>query len=86
MKIYNVKMVKTEMARGLPKLCRNQNPFGSLQTNPQAGAWWVKLYLFVKKKCFLVLPSVECAPQGALSSVNPPNPITHSSEMVFLCR
>ena len=75
-------MVKTEMAN----FVEIKNPFGSLQTNPQAGAWWVKLYLFVKKKCFLVLPSVECAPQGALSSVNPPNPITHSSEMVFLCR
>ena len=82
MKIYNVNMVKTEMAN----FVEIKNPFGSLQTNSQAGAWWVKLYLFVKKKCFLVLPSVECAPQGALSSVNPPNPITHSSEMVFLCR
>ena len=30
-KIYNVKVVKTEMARGPPKLC--QNPFGSFQTN-----------------------------------------------------
>ena len=26
-KIYNVKMVKTEMARGPPKLCRNQKSF-----------------------------------------------------------
>ena len=58
MKIYNVKMVKTEMARGPAKLCRNQNPFGSLQIDPQADAWWVGLNLFVKKM-FLVHPTAQ---------------------------
>ena len=34
-KIYNVKMVNTEMDRGPQKLCQEKNPFGSLQTNPR---------------------------------------------------
>ena len=51
-KIYNVKQVKTEVARGTPKLCRNKNNFGSFQTNPQADAWWVVLIFFVEKNMF----------------------------------
>ena len=35
MKIYDVKMVKTEMARGLLKLCRNKkNLFDSFKLTP----------------------------------------------------
>ena len=59
MKIYNVKMVKTEMARGPPKHCRNQNPFGSLQTYPQADSLWVGPYLFVKNAFFVVHPKLR---------------------------
>ena len=33
-KIYIIKMVKTEMARGPPKLCRNQKPFWILSNYP----------------------------------------------------
>ena len=32
-----------------------KNPFGSLQTNPQANAWWVAL-IFILKKCFFGTP------------------------------
>ena len=42
-------MVKTEMAGGPPKFVEIKNPFGSLQTNPQADAWWVgPLFVFEK--------------------------------------
>ena len=45
MKIYNVKMVKTEMAREDPlNVVKIKNLFGSLQTNPHADAWWVGPY------------------------------------------
>ena len=37
-------MVKTEMARGPLNFAEIRNPFGFLQTNPQADAWWVGLY------------------------------------------
>ena len=50
-------MVKTEMARGPPKLCRNQKSFWIPSNLPQAEAWWVGLILFLKKKCFLVHPT-----------------------------
>ena len=33
-----------------------KNPFGSVQTNPQADAWWVPLFIFLKK-CFLKHPN-----------------------------
>ena len=29
-----------------------KNPFGSVQTNPQADAWWVPLFIFLKKVFF----------------------------------
>ena len=32
-----------------------KNPFGSVQTNPQADAWWVPLFIFLKK-CFFETP------------------------------
>ena len=32
-------------------LVKIKNPFGSVQTNPQADAWWVPLLIFLKK-CF----------------------------------
>ena len=32
-----------------------KNPFGSVQTNPQANAWWVPLFIFFKK-CFSETP------------------------------
>ena len=48
-KIYNVNMVKTKMARVPPKLCRNQKSF---QMSPQADAWWVPPILFLKKLNF----------------------------------
>ena len=32
-------------------LVKIKNPFGSIQTNPQADAWWVPLFIFLKK-CF----------------------------------
>ena len=32
-----------------------KNPFGSVQTNPQANAWWVPLFIFLKK-CFSETP------------------------------
>ena len=44
MKIYNVNMVKTEMAN----FVEIKNPFGSLQTNPSADAWWVQFFGFEK--------------------------------------
>ena len=36
------------MTLGPPKRCRNQKSFGSLQTNPQADAWWVVLISYLK--------------------------------------
>ena len=32
--------------------------FGPVQTNPQADAWWVPLFIFLRK-CFLKHPSVN---------------------------
>ena len=32
-----------------------KNPFRSIQTNPQADAWWVPLFIFLKK-CFSGTP------------------------------
>ena len=29
-----------------------KNPFGSVQTDPQADAWWVPLFIFLKKSFF----------------------------------
>ena len=29
-------------------LVKIKNPFGSVQTNPQADAWWVPLFIFLK--------------------------------------
>ena len=49
MKIYNVKVVKTEVARGIPLLCRNQKSFW------QANAWWFVLFIFFKQ-CFSETP------------------------------
>ena len=34
------------------------NPLGSSQTNPQANAWWVVLFIFSKKCFFSETPSV----------------------------
>ena len=48
MKIYNVKMVKTEMVEDPLNIVEIKNPFGFLQTNPQADAWRVGLILFLK--------------------------------------
>ena len=36
-------------------LVKIKNPFGSVQTNPQADAWWVPLFIFLKK-CFSGTP------------------------------
>ena len=47
--MYNLKMVKTEMARGPLNFAEIRNPFGFLQTYPQADAWWVGHNLFLKK-------------------------------------
>ena len=52
MKIYNVKMVKTEMARGRPSLCRNQKSF---QASLKADDWWVPQISF-SNKCFCETP------------------------------
>ena len=35
-----------------------KNPFGSVQTNPQADAWWVPL-LFLKEVFFFKHPNVQ---------------------------
>ena len=52
MKIYNVNMVKTEMAN----FVEIKNPFGSLQTNPEADAWWVRIFfVFEKSVCWYTL-------------------------------
>ena len=61
-KIHNVKMVKTEVARGpLVEAPLNfveiKNPLGPFQTNPQAKAWWVVLLILWKKVFFLKYPS-----------------------------
>ena len=55
MKIYNVKMVKTEVARAPLSFVEIKSPLGSFQTNPQANAWWVVLLIFLKK-CFFETP------------------------------
>ena len=52
MKIYNVKMVKTEMARGPPKHCQNQKSFWIPSNYPQVDAWRVGLILFFEKVFF----------------------------------
>jgi len=36
-------------------LVKIKNPFGSVQNNPQADAWWVSLFIFLKK-CFFGTP------------------------------
>ena len=33
-------------------LVKIKNPFGSVQTNPQADAWWVPLFIFFEKVFF----------------------------------
>ena len=37
-----------------------KNPFGSLQTSPQADAWWVALIFFLEKHVFVKHPTVHC--------------------------
>ena len=41
------------------KIVEIKNPFGFLQTNPQADAWWVGLYWFLKKVFLVVHPSTH---------------------------
>ena len=38
-----------EAALNLGKI---KNPFGSVQTNPEADAWWVPLFIIMKKCIF----------------------------------
>ena len=56
-KIYSVKMFKTEMARGPPKLCRNQKSCWIHSNKPQG--WWLagSANLFLKKSVFLKHPN-----------------------------
>ena len=51
-KIYNLKIVKTEVTGDTPKLCQNKNPFEFFQTNPQANAQWVQFFSFLEKSVF----------------------------------
>ena len=51
-KIYNIKMIKTEMAGRPLKFAEVKNPFGSFQFNPKADAWWVLLILLSKNLNF----------------------------------
>ena len=46
-------MVKSEVAGGTLKLDQNKKSF---QTNPQANAWWVKLFWFSWKNVFFETP------------------------------
>ena len=53
MKIHSVRIVKTELAReDSLNFVKIKNPFGFLQTNPQADAWWAGLNLLLKKIVF----------------------------------
>ena len=58
MKIYNVKMVNTEMVRGPLNFVEIKNPFGIFQTNPKADAWQVRPIFRLKKRCFQEHPII----------------------------
>ena len=47
-----------------------KNPFGSLQTNPQADAWWVRIFFVFEKKCLLVHPNIQSLSVSTVSTVS----------------
>ena len=50
-KIYNVKMLKTELARGIPKqFVKIKHYSGAFQSNLMADVGWVSPISFAKKK------------------------------------